>query len=117
MSETQKELPIHFEYIEKAGQLTFEWAKDNNFNLFQIEFIVPFVLTNKSLEVWLFFDTDKTVDEYDLNGTTQLVKQKYLDCLTELDYPKDYLDEVHFVVDSDENVQKNYEGNYFYRLR
>jgi hypothetical protein len=117
MSDTKTELPIHFDYIEKAEQLTFEWTKDNNIKLFKIEFIVPFVLTDISLQVWLFFDTDKTMSEYETNGTTQLVKQKYLDCLTQLDYPENYLNEVNFTIDSDENVQKNYEGSYFYRLR
>lgn len=117
MSDTKQELPIHFDYIEKAEQLTFEWTKTNNIKLIKIEFIVPFVLTDISLQVWLFFDTDKTVSEYEADGTTQLVRQKYLDSLTQLDYPKDYLNEVSFIIDSDENVQKNYEGSYFARLR
>jgi hypothetical protein len=117
MSNTEKELPIHFDYIEKAEQLTFEWTKTENIKLFKIEFIVPFVLTDISLEVWLFFDSNKTVSEYETDGTTELVKQKYLDCLTQLDYPSDYLNQVSFIIDSDENVQKNYQGSYFYRLR
>lgn len=33
------------------------------------------------------------------------------------DYPERFLLQVEFVFDSDENVQKNYEGSYFYRLR
>ena len=117
MSDTKKELPIHFDYIEKAEQLTFEWTKVNNIKLFKIEFIVPFVLTDITLQVWLFFDTDKTMSEYETNGTTQLVKQKYLDSLIQLDYPKNYLSEVNFIIDTDENVQKNYNGSYFKRLR
>ena len=117
MSDTKKELPIHFDYIEKAEQLTFEWTKANNIKLFKIEFIVPFVLTDISLQVWLFFDSDKTMNEYETNGTTQLVKQKYLDSLIQLDYPKNYLSEVSFIIDTDENVQKNYGGSYFGRLR
>jgi hypothetical protein len=117
MTDTKKELPIHFGYIEKAEQLTFEWTKLNDIKLFRIEFIVPFVLTDKSLEVYLFFDTNKNLSEYETNGTTELVKQKYLDSLIELDYPNDYLKEVSFIIDTDENVQKNFEGSYFYRLR
>ncbi len=117
MSDTKKELPIHFDYIEKAEQLTFEWTKANNIKLFKIEFIVPFVLTDISLQVLLFFDTDKTLSEYDADGTTQLVKEKYLDSLIQLDYPKKYLNEVSFIIDTDENVQKNYQGSYFARLR
>lgn len=117
MNDTKKEMPIHFDYIEKAEQLTFEWTKTNNIKLFKIEFIVPFVLTDISIDVYLFFDTDKNTNKYEADGTTELVKQKYLDYLNQLDYPKNYLNEVRFTVDSDENVQKNYGGSYFYRLR
>jgi len=61
MNNNQKELPIHFDYIEKAEKLTFEWAKKEHINLFKIEYIVPFVLTDISLEVWLFFDSKKKI--------------------------------------------------------
>jgi len=117
MGYTKKELPLHFDYIEKAEELTFRWTKANNIKLFKIEFIVPFVLTDISLQVWLFFDTAKTMNEYETNGTMQLVKQKYLDSLIQLDYPKNYLSEVSFIIDTDENVQMNYGGSYFGRLR
>jgi hypothetical protein len=115
--EINGELPKQFDYIDKAEQLTIEWAKSNNINLYRIEFVVPFILTDQRLEVWLFFDTEHKMKEYELDGTSQIVKSKYLDFLVELNYPSDYLKEVSFITDSDENVQKNYEGSYFYRLR
>ena len=117
MSDTKREMPLQLGYIEKAEQLTLEWTKTNNIKLFQIEFIVPFVLTDISLQVLLFFDTNKILDDYKADGTVELVKQQYLNNLILLDYPKNYLNEVTFEIDTDENVQKEFGGSYFARLR
>ena len=112
-----KDLPIQFDFIDKAKQSTTDWAKQNNIQLFKIEFVVPFVLTDKNLSVWLFFDTDERVKEYENNGTTDKVKTHFIQSLKDINYPTDYLNEVDFFVDSDENVKTNFEGSYFYRLR
>jgi hypothetical protein len=113
----KKELPIQFNYIDKAKKIMLEWTKEININLQNIEYVVPFILSDKSLSVWFFFDNDQTKSNYEKNGTNDLVKTKYLEILKTLNYPSDYLNEVTFEIDSDENVTKNYEGSYFYRLR
>lgn len=112
-----QELPKQFDYIKKAEKLLMTWATANNIKLFRVEFVVPFVLTDKSVSVWLFFDTEVNVAAYDANGITQSVKAQYLKFLSELDYPEAYLKEVSFSADSDEHVKKYYQGSYFYRLR
>lgn len=111
------ELPKQFDFTTSAKESMLLWTKKENIHLFRIEYIIPFVLTDKSLEIYLFFDTDQRMKEYDIDGTTDSIKRKFLSTLSELHYPIDYLNEVDFVIDSDENVKKNYEGNYFYRLR
>jgi len=112
-----KELPKQFDFIDKAEKATASWAAENNIQLFKVEFVVPFVLTDKSLSVWLFFDTDDSVREYGINGTTERIKNQFMKFLNDMNYPADYLDKVVFFVDSDENVKTNFEGNYFYKLR
>lgn len=111
------ELPKQFKYIEKAEKATFVWAKDNNIKLYKIEFIVPFLLEDKSLCVYLFFETDNILDIYSKDGTEERVKEYYLKSLREMSYPNDYLDQIEFIIDSNENVQTNYDGSYFARLR
>ena len=113
----KQELPKQFDFTTKVKELMHLWADKENIHLIRIEYVVPFVFTDKSVCIYFFIDTDQRVKEYDADGVTQLIKQKFLSILSELNYPKDYLNEVGFVVDSDENVKKNYEGNYFYRLR
>jgi hypothetical protein len=112
-----KELPIQLEYVDRVKKRMFDWARQNKISLKTIECVVPFVLTDKSLSVWLFYATNQIKDVYEKNGTNEVVKNKYLNLLIALNYPKDYLTEVSFFIDSDENVRENYEGCYFYRLR
>lgn len=112
-----RELPLQLDFVDRLKKLTLDWATQNEIRLHTVDCVVPFVLTDKSLSVWLFYDTDKTRSDYEINGTNDLVKNQYLHLLTELNYPTDYLEEVTFFIDSDENVKKNYEGSYFYRLR
>ena len=113
----QKELPIQFSFIEKAEKLILNWTIENKIILKKIEHIVPFILSDKSLSVWFFFDNEITKNNYEKNGTNESVKTKYLEILKTLNYPSEYLREVTFEIDTDENVTKNYEGSYFYRLR
>jgi hypothetical protein len=110
-------LPLQLSFVERLKKLMIEWAKQNEIRLHTIECVVPFLLTDKSLEVWLFYDTEETKHKYETNGTNDLVKNQYLHHLTELNYPTDYLKEIIFHIDSDENVKKNYKGNYVHRLR
>lgn len=112
-----RELPIQLNFVDRLKKLILDWTMQNEIRLHWVDYVVPFVLTDKSLTVWLFYDTDKTISDYEINGTNEIVKNQYLHFLTKLGYPMDYLKEVTFYIDSEENVKKNYEGSYFYRLR
>lgn len=113
----QIELPLQLDFVDRLKKLLLDWTKQNEIRLHTVDCVVPFVLTDKGLSVWLFYDTDKIKSDYETNGTNDLVKKQCLHLLTELNYPTDYLKDVTFFIDSDENVKKNYEGSYFYRLR
>lgn len=43
--------------------------------------------------------------------------EKFLAILAENGYPADWLADTSFEVDSHENVERNFDGSYFYRLR
>ena len=102
---------------EEAKKLMLNWTKENKIILKNIEYIVPFILSDKNLSVWFFFDNEISKNNYEKNWTNELVKTKYLETLKTLNYPSEYLSEVTFEFDSDENVTENYEGSYLYRLR
>jgi hypothetical protein len=113
----QKESPLQLKYVEKLKKLMLDWTSQNGIKLHTIDCVIPFTLIDKSLIVWMFYETEQTKNDYENNGTNELVNIKYLELLNELNYPSNYLQEVTFQTDSDENVKKNYEGNFFYRLR
>jgi hypothetical protein len=79
--------------------------------------VVPFVETDFTLSVWLFYDTDRNVADFDRDGTTARMQQEFLSILGADGYSAAWLPDVTFSVDSYENVQRNYQGSYFYRLR
>lgn len=114
---TDREKPLQFQYIAKVEKLMLDWTKQNGIKLLIIECIVPFGLTDQDLFVWFFFDTNQNTTDYGENGTSEIVKNKYLEFLTDLNYPVEYLEHVNFGTDSDENVKLHFEGSYFYRLR
>lgn len=109
--------PLQLKFLKPAKDNILAWAEEEGIKLAQVEFVVPFVLTDKSLSVWLFFDLDETLWTYSQNEVVEKVKANFFRVLDELGYPGDYAQQVSFQLDSDENVQKNYEGSYFYRLR
>jgi hypothetical protein len=106
-----------FARIEAAKAQLQAWAGANGIPLVHVDFVVPFVETDFTLSVWLFYDTDRNVADLDRDGTTARVQQKFLSILGAGGYPAAWLPDVAFSVDSHESVERNYEGSYFYRLR
>lgn len=113
----ERDNPLQLDFVGKVKNLTIDWARGLNIKLHTIETVVPFVTTDKGLSVWLFFETERLRKKYKKDGTVDSVKEKYLAFLKELNYPLDYCGHVSFTIDSYENVVKNFEGSYFYRLR
>jgi hypothetical protein len=106
-----------FAHIGAAKTALLGWAQANNIPLVRVEFVVPFVETDFSLSVWLFYDTNANVTRAAADGTTINVEQEFQSILSAAGYRTDWLSRVSFYVDSHENVERNYEGSYIYRLR
>ena len=106
-----------FAIIEAAETAILKWSETKGINLYRVEFVVPFVEDSFDLGVWIFYQTDQEVTLYAEDGTSHRVEQQFLNELQALDYPKQFITQVKFRFDSDKNVQRNFEGSYFYRLR
>lgn len=103
--------------ITRARRRLFKWAKARHLPLTRVEFVVSFAKTDFSPWTWLFYDTDASVAMHAAAGDTAALQERFLTSLQELGYPARWLARVGFVVDSHENVVKNYEDSYFYWLR
>jgi hypothetical protein len=91
------------------------WLKDKSWRkkFHQLEFIPH----STFLEIFIFYKTDADVAAGNTDGFSETIRQKMLGDLADLEYPRLAETEVRFIFDSHENVVKNYEGSYFYRLR
>jgi hypothetical protein len=106
-----------FKIIEGTRSQLIATAKAALIPLHNVEFVVPFVPTDFSLSAWLFFETDAQLKGSDAHRWTTWLKSELLKILHAHGYPERWLGEVGFAFDSHENVVKNFEGSYFYRLR
>ncbi len=113
----EKEFPLQFQFIEQAENELREWSIDQNIKIHRIEFVVPFVLTDRTLAVWIFFETDRMMEKYKCDGTTEIIQSRFFDIMKDIGYPEDYVTQIVFCIDSHENVVSNFEGSYFNRLR
>jgi hypothetical protein len=105
------------DHLEAAKKQVVEWAIDNGVPLVQVEFVVPFVETDFGAAVWLFYQDDAQVTRFNEDGTTARVQQRFLSLVEEAGYPAEWLPDVAFYVDSQDNINRNYQGSYIYRLR
>jgi hypothetical protein len=85
--------------------------------LVHVDFVVAFVETNFGVSVWLFYDSDDDVARLDHDGRSIEVQDELLSLLSADGYPAEWLSKVVFAVDSRANVERNYQGSYFHRLR
>ncbi len=93
------------------------WAKANALPLHKIDFVATFESWDKGIGVYIFYATDADLSRCTRDGSNSLVEAQMLEALKAANYPFDDFPQVIFEFDSDENVQKNFEGSYFYRLR
>ena len=106
-----------FDLIAVATEETLRWARRMGISLEHVEPMVPFLPTDFSLHVWLFFDNENRVDRYKSDGTADDVIAQFRSNLASADYPSDWLALVTFRFASKEIVDRDYQGNFYYFLR
>ena len=104
--------------LDEARRALLEWAQERLIPLAEVQF-VPFFAGQgtKTLAAWLFYDNEEQVSRLGLDGTTDSMQRFFLDSLRAAGVDDAWLAGVTFVVDSKEDVDRDYEGSYFYRMR
>jgi len=103
--------------IDQAKERLLRFGPAAGIQIHSIHYVATFEEWDDGIGVWVFFPTDRELAEHTGSATTKTLEDEYLKVLRELNYPFHKFPRVTFVFDSDENVQRNYEGSYFYRLR
>lgn len=100
---------IEWDAFERAKFKAMVWAKENYVDIFKYHFIDQ---VNSPSEVYIFYKSNQDIYNYAKSGATEVIKEifysSFCDCKKE---------GISIIVDSDENVKKNYDGNYFFRYR
>lgn len=67
--------------LDQAQQQTLVWAFDQGCDLQRIEYVLPFVENDFSLDVWFFFPSVERVTTHDRDGFTRKLAEQFLDTL------------------------------------
>jgi hypothetical protein len=106
-----------WDIISRARVMLLELEASKGIAIHEVQITGTFEKWDDGIGVWIFFPTDDDLREHSTSGVTGEIEQDFREILQQLKYPFRKFPRVTFVFDSDENVQKNYEGSYFYRLR
>jgi hypothetical protein len=107
----------YYELIEQAEELTLQWAIGQGIPLYKIDCVVVFEEWSNGIGVYIFFENEEDRLMAQEKGILKEIENYHSGILREMGYPFNKYPEVNYIFDSDENVRKNYEGNYFFRLR
>ena len=100
-------------YLKKAIPRIVHWSKKNNCKIYNIEYVPIF---GEELDILIFYKTDLELEMFKTKKITDLTKKEFIAILEEIGYTTEFNNNIRINFDSDENVQKNYQGNYGLRL-
>ena len=100
-------------YLKKAIPRIIYWSKKNNSKIYNIECVPIF---GEELDILIFYKTDLELEMFKTKKITDLTKKEFIAILEEIGYTTEFNNNIRINFDSDENVQKNYQGNYGLRL-
>lgn len=105
-----------WESLKSAKQAFEAWVSSCNISLACIHHIATFEDWSKDTCILIFFPTDADLAQHKATGRIQDIEKAYRQFLIDAKYPTKRFP-VSFEFDSHENVVKNFEGSYFFRLR
>ena len=111
--EARKAMIKQWDYLEKAIPRIKHWAKKNNCKIYNIEYVPIF---GEELDILIFYKTNLELEMFKTKKITDLTKKEFITILEEIGYTTEFNNNIRINFDSDENVQKNYQGNYGLRL-
>ena len=111
--EARKAMIKQWDYLEKAIPRIKHWSKKNNCKIYNIECVPIF---GEELDILIFYKTNLELEMFKTKKITDLTKKEFIAILEEIGYTTEFNNNIRINFDSDENVQKNYQGNYGLRL-
>ncbi len=100
-------------YLKIADPKIKAWSESQRCKIYRIDYIPHF---GESLEVLVFYLTESKLKKYRKRQKTDQTRKAIVSILEEIGYVSEFNDDIKIGFDSDENVQKNHQGNYGYVL-
>ena len=97
--------------FEKSHSSNSHWSKKNNCKIYNIEYVPIF---GEELDILIFYKTDLELEMFKTKKITDLTKKEFIAILEEIGYTTEFNNNIRINFDSDENVQKNYQGTIIY---
>ena len=104
---------MQWKLVKKAKRIVEVWAKNEKTPIYKIEFVTGW---GEFLGVYIFYNLNAELEQYEKTGVLEKTKRNFMSILNDVGYIKEFNDIVRISFDSDENVRKNYQGNYGLRL-
>lgn len=102
--------------LERTDEEFKRWCRERKIPLHVIHHVVTWEYWDNGISVFLFLERDSDLEILSHKDKEDM-KDAYLKFLENHGYPFLQFPKVVFEIDSDENVRKNFEGSYFFRLR
>ena len=94
-----------------------EWSETLGFPLHRVDFVATFEEWDDGIAVYFFFADNATLARARQGRFSAIAMTKVREILEEEGYPLARFPQISLEIDSHENVVRNFEGSYFYRLR
>ncbi len=103
--------------LELARSRVEQEARHFGVDVHRVEFVATFEPWDKCTEAYVFYSTDDELHRSGDAGIDERIETALIQALRDADYPFEAVPSIKVYFDSHENVVRNFEGSYFYRLR
>ncbi len=111
----KEEALFPFREFLAVGNEIIDWSNAIAPPVYNVEWVTPNIYTPRT-SVWVFCEHEDGLAMWSEPVRAQ-IEAECIRLLLNHHFPERLLAQVIFAYDSHENVTKNYEGSYFYRLR
>ena len=105
-----------FNLFERVERDVIDWAMISGIEVHCIHWIPAFTWPGGT-SVWIFSKSNTSLISWKAEGWEEKLKEQLVASLLKHGFHQELAEKVDFTFDSDQNVQENFEGSYFYRLR
>ena len=93
IQEMDEKIFKQWDYLKKAIPRIIHWSKKNNCKIYNIECVAQFGM---SVDIYIFYKTDKELNIYKESNIIDLTKEAVMNILTEIGYVEEFNDNVIF---------------------